>query len=91
MIDGEKYNRKVILHCPTCGGVDFECTSHETSEDIALVKCPSCGMTMTKSDLIAANGESIDVQLNDIESEVLNDLSKSLKSALKGSKFVKIK
>ena len=46
---------------------------------------------MTKSELIAANGENIDAQLDDIKSEVLNDLTKSLKSAFKGSKFFKIK
>ncbi len=91
MIDSEKYDRSVTLHCPTCGGTDFECTSHDTGEDVALVKCPSCGLTMTKSELIATNGENIDAQLDDIKSEVLNDLTKSLKSALKGSRFFKIK
>lgn len=91
MIDSDKYNRTVSLHCPTCGGTEFSYDALASNDDTAQVKCSSCNFTTTKHELIAANGENIDAQLDEIKAEILNDLTKSLRSALKGNKLIKIK
>jgi predicted nucleic-acid-binding Zn-ribbon protein len=85
MIDSDKYNRTVNLHCPTCGGTEFSYDSLASDDDLVQVKCTTCNLTTTKHDLIAANGENIDAQLDEIKAEVLNDLTKSLRSAFKGN------
>lgn len=91
MIDGNKYNRTIQLHCPTCGGTDFDQVSQAVDGDTAPIKCPSCGLTTTRSELIAANGENIAEHLDEIKREVRDDITKSLKDAFKGNKFIKIK
>jgi hypothetical protein len=87
-MDSEKYDRSIVLNCPTCGNTDFE-----TSEDDnnPLVKCVSCNREITKDDLINENGENIDFNVEEVADEVLSDLSKMFKSAFKGSKNIKIK
>lgn len=87
-MDSEKYNRSIVLNCPTCGNTDFETSEDENNP---LVKCISCNREMTKDDLINENGENIDVNVEEITDEVVEDLSKMLKNAFKGSKNIKIK
>lgn len=91
MIDSNKYNRTIQLHCPTCGGTDFSPVSQATGGDTAPIKCSSCGLTTTRSELIAANGENIAAHVDEIKREVRDDITKSLKNAFKGNKFFKIK
>ncbi|ODU86095.1 MAG: hypothetical protein ABT00_09065 [Bordetella sp. SCN 68-11] len=91
MIDRGKYDRTVTLHCPTCGGTDFKYEAETAHEDSALITCPSCGLTITKSDLIASNGENIDAHLDEVKAEVMQDITKSLRDAFKGNKFIKLK
>lgn len=91
MINGDKYDRTISLRCPTCGGTDFEYDVQSIGDDASPVKCASCGLATTKGELIAANGESIENQLDDIKDEVAADIKKSLKEAFKGNKFIKIK
>jgi uncharacterized Zn finger protein len=91
-MDSEKYNRSIVLSCPTCGNTDFETSEDENNP---LVKCVSCNRETTKDDLINENGENIDFNVDEISDEVLtdvsNNLSKMLKNAFKGSKNIKIK
>jgi uncharacterized Zn finger protein len=91
-MDSEKYNRSIVLSCPTCGNTDFETSEDENNP---LVRCVSCNRETTKDDLINENGENIDFNVDEISDEVLtdvsNNLSKMLKNAFKGSKNIKIK
>ncbi|MEH6595201.1 MAG: hypothetical protein V7736_06595 [Colwellia polaris] len=91
-MDSEKYNRSIVLNCPTCGNSDFETSEDENNP---LVKCVSCNREMTKDDLINENGENIEFNVDEIADEVIkdvsNDLSKMLKNAFKGSKNIKMK
>ena len=48
-MDSEKYNRSIVLNCPTCGNTDFETSEDENNP---LVKCVSCNRETTKDDLI---------------------------------------
>lgn len=91
MIDKGKYDRTITLHCPTCGGTDFKYEAETAHEDSALITCPSCGLTITKSDLIASNSENIDAHLDEVKAEVMQDITKSLEDAFKGNKFMKLK
>lgn len=91
MIDRGKYDRTVTLHCPTCGGTDFKYETEMAHEGSALLTCPSCGLTITNSDLIASNGENIDAHLDEVKAEVMKDITQSLRDAFKGNKFIKLK
>ncbi|WP_028322704.1 ECs_2282 family putative zinc-binding protein [Desulfatiglans anilini] len=88
----EGYDRKVSLHCPTCGGDQFEFDDAIQSED-AYVRCIGCGREMTKGELIRENTENIQEHLNDISKDVKDDLAKEMKSmlrnAFKGNKHIK--
>lgn len=83
-----KYDRSVELHCPTCGGTNFE---YEEHDEAAPVKCAGCGLITSRSDLIAANGENIGAHIEQITKEASADLVKQFKNAFKGNKFIKLK
>jgi hypothetical protein len=87
-MNSEKYDRSIVLDCPTCGNSEFETPEDENNP---LVKCVSCNREMTKDDLINENSENIDFNLEEVRGEVLGDISKIFKSAFKGSKNIKIK
>lgn len=87
-MDSEKYDRSIVLNCPTCGHTEFETSEDENNP---LVKCVSCNRETTKDDLINENGENIDFNIEEVADEVLEDLSKMFKNAFKGSKNIKIK
>ena len=87
MVDG-KYDRSVELHCPTCGGSQFECVEHD---EAALVTCVSCGLSLSRSDLIAANGENIGAHVERVKNEVAADLRRHIQQAFKGNKFFRMK
>lgn len=83
-----KYDRSIELHCPTCGGTQFE---YDDSDDTVPVKCTSCGLIMSRDALIAANGDNIGAHVEQIKGEVAADLKKQLQDAFKGSKMFKVK
>lgn len=84
----EKYDRSVELICPTCGSTQFEYDEHD---DAVPMTCASCSLSVSRSDLIAANGENIGVHVEQITGEVVADLKKQLQQAFKGSKLFKVK
>jgi uncharacterized Zn finger protein len=51
-MDAERYSRHVNMLCPTCGCSDFE---EYIDAELAMVKCASCGRTMTKDELVREN------------------------------------
>jgi len=93
-VDPEKYNRSVSMLCPTCG-LDQFATREGSVDDALLVTCTSCGLEITKDDLVRANSENIDEQLNEVKEQLARDveqeLKKSLGDAFKGNKYIKIK
>lgn len=90
----EKYNRSISLLCPTCGGNQF---SHDDADDSAhnFVRCETCGLEITKDDLVRANSENVDEHVKEIGKEVVKDIEKELRDSLKkafgGSKNFRIK
>jgi uncharacterized Zn finger protein (UPF0148 family) len=93
-MDAEKYNRNVNLLCPTCGSTHFE---YETGveEIIEMVKCASCGRSLTRDELLSENSENIHEHLSEIQQQATKDIAKEVKDALKkafgGSKNIRIK
>lgn len=90
----DKYNRQVRLLCPTCGSDQF---AHEGEDGQAgeLVTCVSCGLELSKDDLIRANRENVDEHVKEIGKEVAKDLQRelheSLKRAFRGNKNIKVR
>ncbi|MGT3204488.1 ECs_2282 family putative zinc-binding protein [Yersinia enterocolitica] len=86
----EKYDREIILLCPTCGNSEMK-----HSGESSIVKCTSCNREMTKDELIEENGQSIDDHVSEVKKEIINDfekeVSKIFKNAFKGSKNIRIK
>jgi len=76
----DKYNRNVTLLCPTCGEKDFS-----NVEDL-VVKCTSCGLRLSKEDLIQQNDENIQENIEGVKQEIVNDITKKLTDAFKGFK-----
>lgn len=89
-----KYDRNVTLHCPTCGGTQFE-FDHDINDANMSIRCISCNCEMTKEDLIRENSENIDEHVSEmgdeLHDEFVKELRKSFKKAFKGSKNIKFK
>ncbi|RYF52009.1 MAG: hypothetical protein EOO38_01620 [Cytophagaceae bacterium] len=85
MIDVGKYDRTVILNCPTCGGTQFE-----LQDSADCTKCAGCGLEITKDALIEANDENVAAHVDEVKEQILSDLTKSIKDAFKGNKFIKL-
>lgn len=89
-MDAEKYNRSVNLLCPTCGSTQF---SHsgvgaDTSE---ILTCSSCGLEISREDLIRANGENIHLHFKEMGQDVIKDLKGEFAKHFRGNKFFKLK
>ncbi len=76
----DNYSRPVSLRCATCGGNEFE-----FDEAGGPIRCNSCDRIYeSKDELIAENGEHIDLEVQQLGADVLkglqNDLSKMFKN-----------
>jgi len=90
----DKYERRIELLCPTCGGTQFKFVGDADASDADVV-CVSCNRKMTKEELIRENQENISEHQVEIVKEVLEDVAYEMRSALKrafrGNKNIKIK
>ena len=91
-MDDEKYARKVVLRCPTCGSDQF---AFDPDDESSLVKCADCGRETTREEIIEDNGPAIESQLTEIGDEVVADLAKdlnrSLNDAFRGNSSIRFK
>lgn len=89
-----KYDRNVSLHCPTCGGTQFE-YDDGINDAHKSVHCISCDREMTKDELIHENSENIEEHLSEIGKKVRDDFAKEMRKrlmkAFKGNKNIKFK
>lgn len=84
--------RKVAMRCSVCGNDQFESLDVEHDDLLnapgtARLRCSDCGAVHTKDDLIAENGEAIEIAVDEIASESIKDFEKELKKAMKKWKF----
>jgi len=94
MMDVNKYSRNVPTYCPTCGNTEFE-FDQDNGDDNSIYKCVSCNRELTKAELMRENEENIHIHTKEIGDEVVKDLAdefkKSLQSAFKGNKHIRVK
>ncbi|MES2447713.1 MAG: hypothetical protein V4546_11070 [Bacteroidota bacterium] len=82
----------VSLSCATCGAADFE-----FNEDRSYVKCKTCNREYIGGydELVEFNQAQINVVVNktkqQIGKELKEEITKSLKDAFRGNKFIKFK
>ncbi len=93
-MDLSKFDRNISLHCPTCARSHFSYES-DPDGDQTIVTCASCGRSMTRADLIEANSENIQLNLDDVGKQaaeaVADEITRKLKDAFRGNKFITIK
>ena len=80
--------RNVTLRCPVCGNDQFESldVDHDdllNAPGTAKLRCSDCGAVHTKDELIAANGEAIDIAADEMVADVMKDFEKEWKKAMK--------
>ena len=85
-MDSKNYERQVELHCPTCGGTQFDYDKKNDSDE-QIIKCHQCNRETTKRVLIEENSNNIRTHADEIKKEVIKDakeeLSKSLRKIFK--------
>ena len=62
------------------GGTQFE---HDEHDESAAVTCASCGLQISRSNLIEANSENISAQIEQVKSEVVADMKAKFQRKLK--------
>ena len=87
------YSRNIRLRCIVCGSDDcFECNENKT-----YIKCTKCNKEYHGGydELVELNTAFIDMEISQMKDEIGKDLHddilKTLKSATRGTKFIKIK
>lgn len=88
----DSYDKSINLLCATCGDSNFE-----MNEDRSWIKCPRCGREYLNgyNELVELNQERINNDIEQLKSEVKEDLQKDLKlmfkKALRNNKYFKFK
>ena len=89
----DDYHKDIALRCATCGSSsDFE-----FNDDKTYVKCTKCNREYNGGydELVELNKTHIQEEMDELKAEVKKDaenyLRDSLKKALKGNKFIKLK
>lgn len=81
-MDANKYNREVGMQCPTCGGAEFKFDEDHT-DNADLVECTGCGLKISRAELVEANSENIDAQVEEIADAAVKDVADELMDTLK--------
>lgn len=68
------YSGSISLHCPTCGGSDFEFENKE-----GPLRCVGCDRVFMKEDLIRENGARVEEKFKEIKSAIMSDIRKDFK------------
>jgi predicted nucleic acid-binding Zn-ribbon protein len=81
-------SRNVTLYCPTCGNdqfssVDAEIDNLSDAPDDTRIQCADCKTILTKAELIEANQDVIDANLEEIKQEAIEEIEKKIKDIFK--------
>jgi uncharacterized Zn finger protein (UPF0148 family) len=80
------HSRSVTMHCPTCGGTQFE---YDNEIEDGPITCVGCDRRFTREELIKENGEHIEANLDEVKREIVSDFRDDLRMAFQGSKNVR--
>ncbi len=81
-------SRNVKLYCPTCGGQSFavvdviDCEL-KNAPDTTKIKCVNCNTEFTKVEIIEGNQNIINANIEDIQNEAINDITKQIRDIFK--------
>ena len=81
-------NRNVTLYCPTCGNDQFSSVDVEIDDlsDVpgdTRIQCADCKCIFTKTELIEANQDVINANIEEVKRDLMIDLEKKLKKMFK--------
>lgn len=80
-------NRKISMHCPTCGNDQFSTVDDVEdlvdAPDDTKFKCSDCKSVFTKAELLESNQDIINANIEDIEAEAIKEFEKKLKKIFK--------
>ena len=81
-------SRNVKLYCPTCGNDQFSCVDYEIEDlsnapDDTKIQCADCKCIITKAELIEANQDVINANIEEVQEDLLKDLEKKIKKLFK--------
>lgn len=88
----EQYNMNVSLKCITCGGGEFDC-----NDDKSYIKCKLCNYEYHGGydELVEMNqetiGQALELKKNEIAQDLKEDITKKLRDAFRGNKYIKFK
>jgi len=87
---GTDFDRSVSMQCSTCGGTQFEYEA-----ETGPFRCVGCDRSFTREELLRENGGPINNEVSEMAAEVgkhaRDELRKSMRKALSGSKHFKLK
>lgn len=83
------YNRQIQLRCIVCG----DNSSFESNEDKSYIKCVKCGREYHGGydEVVELNQELINNEIENIKVELVEDVHKMFKDAIKGNKNIRFK
>lgn len=81
-------SRNVVLRCPTCGNDQFSCVDSDIIDlsealDETKIQCADCKCIITKAELLEANQDIIDANIEEVTNDVMKDFEKKLKKMFK--------
>lgn len=81
-------SRNVMLYCPTCGNDQFSSVDVENdgilyAPDNTRIQCADCKCIFTKAELIEANQDVINANIEEVKQDLIKDLEKKLKKMFK--------
>lgn len=79
------YGRSVKMVCPTCANDQFD-YDNSIPETDRQYRCKDCNSSFSHDQIIAENGPAIESAVADMKSEIVKDMEKRLKKALKNFK-----
>ena len=79
------YDRSISLLCPTCAAAEFEFDA-DLDEAVREYACMSCGLKLSRDEILKSNGASISAEVDKADLEILDDVKESFRKAFKGLK-----
>ena len=77
-------NRSVKLYCPVCGNdyylsLDNEINNISEATDDTRIQCTDCKSVFTKAELMEANQDIINANIEEVEQEMVKEIENRIK------------